>query len=347
MAQTLQHRRGTTAQIAPQTGTIGEILIDTTKNTVVVMDGSTIGGTPLAKESDIPTAVSQLTNDSGYFTIGYWNTVKFSKDYNDLTNKPTLFSGAYADLTGKPTLFSGAYADLTGKPTTVSSFTNDSGYLTTVSFADLTGKPTTISGYGITDAFDGQYSSLTGSPTIPADVADLTDNTNLLDHFSGAYGDLTGAPTIPADVADLTDTTNLLTQNIFDQSLNSANNVVFANVDTNYVYGNGLGLEISGGRNTSGAGGTLTIVGGTSTGAKGGDLVIDAGPGAGGNIGDILFGSAYPTDIYIGTTGGTTDLAGTINVSGTLTGYISIATLQSVAASANTYAEFAAAIAAL
>lgn len=34
--------------------------------------------------------------------------------YNELTNKPTLFSGAYADLTGKPTLFSGAGSALTG-----------------------------------------------------------------------------------------------------------------------------------------------------------------------------------------------------------------------------------------
>ena len=35
------------------------------------------------------------------------------------------------------------------------------------SFNDLTDKPTTIAGYGITDAFDGAYSSLTGAPTIP------------------------------------------------------------------------------------------------------------------------------------------------------------------------------------
>lgn len=32
-------------------------------------------------------------------------------------------------------------------------------------FDDLTNKPTTIAGYGITDAFDGAYSSLTGAPT--------------------------------------------------------------------------------------------------------------------------------------------------------------------------------------
>jgi hypothetical protein len=54
----------------------------------------------------------------------------FSGNYNDLANKPTLFSGSYSDLTNKPTLFSGSYSDLTNKPTNISSFTNDSGYIT-------------------------------------------------------------------------------------------------------------------------------------------------------------------------------------------------------------------------
>ncbi len=56
-------------------------------------------------------------------------------------------------------------------PTVVSAFTNDAGYLTSVpaqTFASITGKPTTIAGYGITDAFDGAYSSLTGAPTMYA-----------------------------------------------------------------------------------------------------------------------------------------------------------------------------------
>ena len=39
------------------------------------------------------------------------------------------------------------------------------GYLTSVAFDDLTSTPTTISGYGITDAFDGAYSSLSGIPS--------------------------------------------------------------------------------------------------------------------------------------------------------------------------------------
>jgi hypothetical protein len=59
-----------------------------------------------------------------------------------------------------------------------------SSYLTSVpaqTFASLTGKPTTIAGYGITDTFfDGAYGSLSGAPSIPAALTDLsiTDGTN-------------------------------------------------------------------------------------------------------------------------------------------------------------------------
>ena len=50
MAKTLQFRRGTTSELSSQTGAEGEIFIDTTKDTVVVMDGNTAGGKPLATE---------------------------------------------------------------------------------------------------------------------------------------------------------------------------------------------------------------------------------------------------------------------------------------------------------
>ena len=53
-------------------------------------------------------------------------------------------------------------------------------FLTTVAFSDLTGTPTTIAGYGITDAFDGDYTNLTNAPTIPTALTDLgiTDGTS-------------------------------------------------------------------------------------------------------------------------------------------------------------------------
>ena len=46
----VQRRRGTTAEHASFTGALGEITVDTTKKTVVVHDGTTAGGIPLAKE---------------------------------------------------------------------------------------------------------------------------------------------------------------------------------------------------------------------------------------------------------------------------------------------------------
>jgi hypothetical protein len=50
MATTLQFRRYDTANIANLTGSVGEIFIDMDKDTVVVQDGSTAGGFPLARE---------------------------------------------------------------------------------------------------------------------------------------------------------------------------------------------------------------------------------------------------------------------------------------------------------
>ena len=50
MAKLLKLRRGTTTQHGSFTGAEGEVTIDTDKDTAVVHDGSTVGGTPLAKE---------------------------------------------------------------------------------------------------------------------------------------------------------------------------------------------------------------------------------------------------------------------------------------------------------
>ena len=51
MAKQLKLRRGTTSQHGSFTGAEGEVTVDTTKDTLVVHDGSTAGGVPLAKEA--------------------------------------------------------------------------------------------------------------------------------------------------------------------------------------------------------------------------------------------------------------------------------------------------------
>lgn len=52
----IQQRRGTTTQHSTFTGLAGEITVDTTKKTIVVHDGTTAGGIPLAKESALTEA---------------------------------------------------------------------------------------------------------------------------------------------------------------------------------------------------------------------------------------------------------------------------------------------------
>lgn len=56
MAFAIQLRRGTTSQHSTFTGLVGEVTVDTTKDTIVVHDGVTAGGIPLAKETALTEA---------------------------------------------------------------------------------------------------------------------------------------------------------------------------------------------------------------------------------------------------------------------------------------------------
>jgi hypothetical protein len=60
MATQIQWRRGTTAQTASFTGAVGEATVDTSKNTLVIHDGTTAGGFPLARESALSANATQI-----------------------------------------------------------------------------------------------------------------------------------------------------------------------------------------------------------------------------------------------------------------------------------------------
>jgi hypothetical protein len=75
MATTLKLRRGTTAQHTTFTGTEGEVTVDTDKDTVVVHDGTTAGGFPLARETGSTIKVAAGTVSApGLTTTGDTNT---------------------------------------------------------------------------------------------------------------------------------------------------------------------------------------------------------------------------------------------------------------------------------
>jgi len=61
MATQVQNRRGTTAEHNTFTGAVGELTVDTTKDVVVVHDGSTAGGFPTLRQdqANLPTTPRQ------------------------------------------------------------------------------------------------------------------------------------------------------------------------------------------------------------------------------------------------------------------------------------------------
>lgn len=62
MSTQLKLRRGTTAQHSTFTGAEGEVTVDTTKDTLVVHDGTTVGGIPLARaDGNVASATTATT----------------------------------------------------------------------------------------------------------------------------------------------------------------------------------------------------------------------------------------------------------------------------------------------
>ena len=166
----------------------------------------------------------------------------------------TPFSGSYTDLTNKPTI-----------PSDINELTDTQNLLTGTAFSSLTGKPTTLSGYGITDGFDGKYTSLTLVPNF-APVA-----------TTGTFTSLTGKPTTTAGYG------------ITDALTGASNLADLANVNNATPLGGQL-LSWDDSNNywkpiTASGTGTVTSViagtgltGGTITGA--GTLAVDVGTGA-------------------------------------------------------------------
>ena len=61
MSKRVQLRRGTASENSSFTGAVGEVTVDTTNKTLRVHDGTTVGGTALAKASQLPTPASTTT----------------------------------------------------------------------------------------------------------------------------------------------------------------------------------------------------------------------------------------------------------------------------------------------
>jgi hypothetical protein len=93
------------ASLDSSTGSNGEIFYDTTNSTLRIYNGSTRAGTILANRAWVS---NQLTNNIEYGNLlnkpvlPTFAEVASTGSYNDLSNRPVLFSGSYNDLTDRP-----------------------------------------------------------------------------------------------------------------------------------------------------------------------------------------------------------------------------------------------------
>jgi hypothetical protein len=159
-------------------------------------------------------------NSKNYLTGVTWNDIDnkpvlFSGDYDDLSNKPALFDGDYYSLSNLPTLFDGDYNSLSNLPSlfdgdydSLSNKPDLSIYLTGVTTTQITG--VTVSLYAPVVHYHPQY--LTGftvtapmvtgiTASLYAPVVHTHDYDTLNDLpvlFSGDYDDLSNKPDLNA-----------------------------------------------------------------------------------------------------------------------------------------------------
>lgn len=158
---------------------------------------ATSGVARILNKPTIPTATSDLTNDSGFITNTVNNLVNYtpttglaevatSGSYNDLEDKPTIpaaqvnsdwdSDSGVSQILNKPTLAtvatSGSYNDLSNKPTIPAAQVN-SDWNASSGVARILNKPTLA-----TVATSGSYNDLSNKPTIPTVPTKVSAFTN-------------------------------------------------------------------------------------------------------------------------------------------------------------------------
>ena len=208
-SKVLQYRGGTTTEHATFVGADREVTVDTTKKTLVVHDGATVGGTPLAKASDITaintTLASKQPIDADLTAIaGLVGTTGILKktDANTWVLDTTLYApnthvGTTGTAHGNATTAVAGFMSNTDKVKLDAIATGANNYVHPISgvtagiyksvTVDANGhitagtNPTTIAGYGITDAYsktelDGLMQGLKAKASV---VAATTANITL------------------------------------------------------------------------------------------------------------------------------------------------------------------------
>ena len=231
--------------------------------TDVEVNGTSVVNAQGVAEVSVPTATSDLNNDSGfidgtdlstalsdYTPTANLATVATSGDYDDLINKPSIPA---AQVNSDWDAVSGV-AQILNKPSLATVATSGS-------YNDLSDKPTIPAAQVQSDwsqADNTQPDFIKNKPTIPTALADLSEDTthrvvtdtekstwNGKSDFSGSYNDLTDKPTIPTvNDGTLTIQQNGTTLGTFSAN-QSGNTTVNLTGGGGSTYTEGDGIDIS------------------------------------------------------------------------------------------------------
>jgi hypothetical protein len=255
MPTQLQLRRGNTAQTSVFTGVTAEITVDTDKKTLVVHDGSTAGGIPLAKESALTTiyahangafdkanssnVIAQAAFDKANqtaqlaFTTVSANGTSLVADANNDTltitsavaNGVFVSANASTDALDIGLIDSGVTASGYGDSISVPTFVVDAkGRLTSAS--NTTIRSGTTSQTGVVQLQDSVISTSTSNAATPASVKTTYDlattaNNNAVNAgtYANAAFDKANTATTTADAAFAkANSANVIAQSAFDNS---------------------------------------------------------------------------------------------------------------------------------
>lgn len=197
MSITVKLRRGTTTQHSTFTGEEAEVTVDTTKDVVVVHDGVTAGGHPMAKASSLA-------------------TVATTGDYNDLINTP---SGTFLTSTDIGVTVQGYNANTvvdasyvhtdnnytTAEQTKLAGIAAGAEVNVNADWNSVSGDSQILNKPSLaTVATTGAYSDLTGKPTLGTAAAAATT-----DFATAAQGTLADSAVQPAAIANMLETSDI------------------------------------------------------------------------------------------------------------------------------------------
>jgi hypothetical protein len=289
---TLQLRRGSSADNATFTGAVGEVIVNTTTNSLVVHDGTTVGGfgqAPLASPAltGIPTAPTAVanTNTTQIATTAFVATAVANASPTLTTTAVTEGANLYFTNARARSAVSAtgsiAYNSSTGvfsysAPTVLSAFTNDVGFLTSATILNAISVTSTPSGALSYNSANGVFTftqavnsvnGLTG--TIVLTTTNIAEGTNKYATTSNVQTALAGGGVTNSMLANSTITVNGSTLTLGGSS------TITAAAGT--LTGSTLNSSVTGSNLTSV--GTLT------------SLAVAAGAGTSANIGAISVGT--------------------------------------------------------